>query len=58
MKIYLEQIPEECDISDYPEETEIVFVDDRPLKRDPKTFQLLPRERLPLVYPDDVKQLL
>ncbi len=55
MRIYLEQVPEEVDFDDYPPDTEFIL-DDAPLKRDPVTFQLIPRERRPLIYPEDLKK--
>ena len=53
MIIHIEQIPAECDLKDYPPGTEFIFIDDKPLKRDPATFRLIPHEKKPLIYPED-----
>ena len=50
MKLYFDQIPEGVSPADYPEGTEFV-VDDAPMKRDPVTFQLIPRTKRPVVFP-------
>ncbi len=50
LKIYFDQIPEECSTEDYPDDTEFIL-DDAPLKRDPKTHQLIPKEKRLLIYP-------
>lgn len=55
MRIYLEQVPEEVDFDDYPPDTEFIL-DDAPLKRDPVTFKLIPRESRPLIYPEDLNK--
>lgn len=54
MKIYFDQIPEEVDISDYPEGTVFVLDDSKP-KRDPVTFELIRPPKRPLIYPKDCK---
>lgn len=54
MKIHMDQVPEEVSFDDYPIGTEFVF-DEPPRKRDPVTHELLPREKRPLIYPQDVK---
>lgn len=56
MEIYLDQIPEGVDVSDYPEGTWFIL-DDSPLQRDPVTFQLIKRPRRPLIYPEDVRKM-
>jgi hypothetical protein len=54
MKIYMDQIPEDVAMDEYPAGTEFVF--DEPVRqRDPVTHKLMPRERRPLIYPADVK---
>lgn len=55
MKIYIDQVPEEVAFEDYPAGTEFVF-DEQPLRRDPITHKLIPRERRPLIYPSDIKE--
>ena len=55
MKVYFEQIPEGVSASDYPDGTVFVFDDSRP-KRDPVTLELIPPEKRPLIYPEEVKK--
>jgi hypothetical protein len=52
MTLYFDQIPEDegFSVEDYPEDT-VFILDDHPLQRDPKTHQLIPREKRPKVYP-------
>lgn len=54
MRVYFDQIPEGYSTQDYPENTQFVLDDSKP-KRDPVTFQLLPPEKRPLIYPEDCK---
>ena len=54
MKLYLDQIPKGYSMLDYPDDT-IFVMDDTRLKRDPVTFQLIPPEKRPLIYPEDCK---
>lgn len=55
MRIYVDQVPEGVSFDDYPVDTEFVF--DEPVRqRDPVTLKLLPREKRPLVYPEDIKE--
>ena len=54
MKIYFEQIPEGVNEEDYPEGTEFVMDDTRPI-RDSETNKLIAKERRPLLFPYEVK---
>lgn len=55
MKVYLDQIPEGYRVEDYPEGTEFVLVDDSRPERDPQTYQLIPRQKRPLIYPQSIR---
>ena len=54
MKIYFDQIPEDVDVSEYPEGTEFVLDDSKP-KMDPVTLEPIRPEKRPLIYPKDCK---
>ena len=54
MKVYIDQIPEGFSFEDYPPETVFIF-EEVERKRDPVTFQLLPREPRAPIYPEDCK---
>ena len=54
MKVYMDQVPEGISFEEYPEGTDFVF-DERPLLRDPVTHRLIPKEKRPLIYPEDCK---
>lgn len=52
MVLYFSQIPAGANCCDYPPGTAF-YLEDEPLKRHPVTFQLLPRIKRKLVYPED-----
>lgn len=56
MKIYFEQIPDECRIEDYPDGTEFIL-DDTPVKIDMTTGRPIRSKSRPWVYPNgDIKE--
>lgn len=52
MRIYLDQIPEGVDTSEYPADTEFVMDDTRP-QWDAMTGKVIRPERRPLIYPKE-----
>ena len=54
MKIYMEQIPEGISCSKYPADTIFIF-EEKPLVRDPITFNLIPPKRRPSITPEDIR---
>lgn len=53
--LFPEQIPEGVELGDYPKGTLFALICDEPRERDPVSFQLLPRPKRPLMYPQNVK---